>query len=105
MKNTFKIISGIACVMVVVFCLQWLGIINYRFFASKREDARREVFENTQSFVEAKRQAITKYYNEWRVANDENKAAIRMVVLQEFANFDLEYFSPTQRNWYNAITN
>lgn len=103
-KFIYPILTGFAIVF-VVFSLQWLGIVNYRFFEPKRENARREVYENTQSYVEGKRQAITKYYDEWRKADADNKAAIRMIVLQDFANFDTEHFTSTQFSWYNQIIN
>ena len=105
MKRSAIITAIIIGAILLLFSLQWLGIANYSFFAPKQEKARREVFENTQSYVEGKRQAITKYYDEWRTASDEDKPAIREIVLSEFANFDTNNLLPQQQKWYNEITN
>lgn len=104
MKVAFYAILGFIGVLVIVFGLNYLGLVNFRFFAPKYEDARRKVYENTQSYVEGKRQTLTKYYNEWRKSDPDEKSAIRAVVLQEFANFDTDKFTTKQREWYDDIT-
>lgn len=104
MKAALYSLLGIIAMVALVFGSNYFGLVNYRFFAPKYENARREVYENTQSYVEAKRQSITKYYDEYRKATPTDRLAIRQVVLQEFANFDTERFTPKQREWYNEIT-
>ncbi len=103
MKTTLYAILGLVCTLVLIFGLNYFGLVNFHFFAPKYENVKREVFENTQSYVEGKRQALTKHYNEWRKADNTNKEAIRMVVLQEFANFDTKLFTTEQLKWYNEI--
>lgn len=102
--KVLKIIGIIISILVIIFLLQYLLIGNMSFFNPKIENTKREVYENTQSYVEGKRQAITKYYQEWKFSKSDNdKETIKQVVLQEFANFDLDKLSPTQRDWYNEI--
>lgn len=54
MKEFFAFIliglSGLAIAAFLFFVLQTAGLANYRFFAPKFEDARRQVFEGTQSY-------------------------------------------------------
>jgi hypothetical protein len=76
-----------------LFALMWIvqgnDFFMYKFFAPKYEDARREVFENTQSYVEGKRQDLVKYRLEYmRAKTDEEKSALKYTIVQEFANFD-----------------
>lgn len=104
MKIFLKFILGLVLFTSLIFGLQYLGIMNFKFFAPKYENARREVYENTQSYVEAKRQAITKYYNEWRKGDQADKDALRSIVLQDFANFNLEYLTTQQKGWYEQMT-
>lgn len=104
MKALLYSLLGFVVVLAIVFVLNVLGLVSFRFFAPKYENARREVYENTQSYVEAKRQAITKYYNEYRKALPADKLSIRAIVLQEFANFDTEKLTTKQQEWYNEIT-
>lgn len=103
MKKVFYVIASLVTMLALVFGLNYFGLVSFRFFAPKYENAKREVFENTQSFVEGKRQSLTKHYNEWRKSNDDAKSAIRMVVMQEFANFDTKQFTDTQLDWYNQM--
>lgn len=103
MKKVLCALAGLMAVLAFVFGLNYFGLVSFRFFAPKYENAKREVFEQTQSFVEGKRQSLTKHYNEWRKSDAEEKAAIRIVVLQEFANFDTKLFTDTQLEWYNQM--
>lgn len=104
MKAVLYSFLGLIVMLVLGFSLNYFGLVNFRIFAPEYENARREVYENAQSFVEAKRQAITKYYNEFRHSDANEKSAIRSIVLQEFANFDVEKFTAQQREWYDVIT-
>lgn len=99
-----SILIGLALIVGVVWGGNMLGLWSYSFFAPKYENARRNVFENTQSYVEGKRQSITKYYDEYRRSDSTDKTVIRQLVLQDFANFNLDYLTPVQRQWYNEIT-
>lgn len=103
MRLFANLLATIVLVVAIIFGLNYLGLANFRFFAPKYENAKREVYENTQSYVEGKRQAITKHYNEWRKADSAEKNAIRAVVLQEFANFDIDKLTPAQYEWYKQI--
>ncbi len=104
MKAFIGILVGILLLFATLFGLQYLGIMNYKFFAPKKENARREVFENTQSYVQAKRQALTKYYTEWMKADSVGQEVIKTLVLQEFANFDVEKLSQSQKDWLGMMT-
>jgi hypothetical protein len=73
----------------IIFWLQYLNLTSYQFFAPKYENARREVFENTQSYTEWKRQELSKYIYEYKLTKDEDrKSALRFIILQSSANID-----------------
>lgn len=103
MKAVMYSLLGLISVLALTFGLNYFGLVQFRFFAPKYENARREVFENTQSYVEAKRQSITKHFDEFRKASADDKVAIRAMVLQEFANFDTELLTTQQQVWYKEI--
>lgn len=66
-----------------------VGLWNIQFWGVKKEDAKREVFEQTQSYVESKRQDLLKLYTEYNKAEtDQERAAIKYVVQEQFANVD-----------------
>lgn len=91
-----------ALMFALIFLGNLYGLESFKFFAPKYEDARRNVFENTQSYVEGKRQEIAKLKYEYARSSDETeKAAIRAMVRQVSANLDLSKLSPELRNFVN----
>jgi hypothetical protein len=68
----------------------WIGVHQTKTIFKAKEDARREVFEQTQSYVEGKRQEALKLYKEYLNASDDEKEAIKEIVSLSFANFDEE---------------
>ena len=61
-KTILITLASMVLLFVVLFGLQYIGVVNYKFFAPKYQDAQREVFENTQSYNEGKRQDFYTYY-------------------------------------------
>ena len=55
----------------------------------KMEEVRREVFENTKSYKEGKKQDLVKYYHEYKLAKtQEERDAISSVIQLSFADVD-----------------
>jgi len=91
MKNVLIILVVLLVGLGVIFGVSYFGLFQYKFFAPKYEKARREVFENTQSYVEGKRQEIIKYKLEYDLADTEqDKNALKYTILQTTANLDLD---------------
>ena len=88
-----------------LFVGQYFAWWNLSFFGPKVENTRREIFENTQSYVESRRQALTKYYREFCQSDNESKCAIRDLMLQDFANFEISRLTETQKKWYDEMAN
>lgn len=66
-----------------------LGFLSY--FKPKRQNIEREVFKNTNSFVEGKIQELSNHYSEYLKSSEEkDKEAIKNVVSFKFSNFDIE---------------
>jgi hypothetical protein len=70
------------------FGLGWINVGYTNTVGKAQQNAERHVFEQTQSYVEGKRQELVKYHHEWMTANKDDKEAIEAVVRQSFANFD-----------------
>jgi len=78
--------------LIVILILGW-GIGFYelewmKFFNPRKENIRREVFENTKSYTHGKIQDLAKYYEEYQKADD--KEAIASLIKMRFAEFDAE---------------
>lgn len=89
MKTFLGIPLAVAAVIATVFLLGLLGLGYYQFFGPRYENVRREVFENTQSYVQGKIQDLAKYHDEHQRADTQDgKDAIRFLIQNRFAEFD-----------------
>ncbi len=88
MKNIFITIGFIVGFVVLIFAANEFEIFGTSFWGVRKENARREVFEQTQSYVEGKRQELIKLHHEWNKATSEDKLAIEATIRMSFANFD-----------------
>jgi len=91
--NTLKIVGlsllGLVVIIALNFAFGWVDVGYTKTVGKAKENARREVFEQSQSYVEGKRQELTKYRLEYQRTKDSTeKEAIRQTILQSFANFD-----------------
>jgi hypothetical protein len=71
------------------FVLGLYGLAWFKFFEPKRENIRREIFENTQSYVHGKIQDLAKYKDEYDSLTDPgDQEALRQIIILRFAEFD-----------------
>lgn len=93
MKTFFQVFGIFVGVIAFIFLMSFIGnamgLFNVSFWGTKHENARRQVFEQTQSYVEGKRQELIKYHHEWVMAKDDDtKKVIETTIRSGFANFD-----------------
>jgi hypothetical protein len=70
----------------------------------KREQVRRETFENSKSYIEGKAQELTKYRLEYELQQDSiAKQTIKRTILQSFANFNLELLNEDDRQFIKSL--
>jgi hypothetical protein len=81
--------------LALIFLLGLFGLGYYKFFGSKEENIRREIFENTQSYVHGKVQDLAKYYDEYnRAESSDSRETIRQLIIVRFAEFDESKIKP-----------
>lgn len=90
--------------MLFVFALTMvgnaLGLFSYRLWAPEREEARREVYEETPSFVHGKRQYLTRLHMEWQRAQSEGaRGAICSAARHEASTLDPKHLTETLSDW------
>jgi len=88
MKITFSVIGVILGLFLLIFLANEFSIFGTKFWGVRKENARREVYEQTQSYVEGKRQELVKYHHEWIKASSDDRIAIEATIRASFANFD-----------------
>ena len=88
MRTTLIVIGSIIGLFLLIFLANEFSIFGTKFWGVRQQNARREVFENTQSYVEGKRQELIKLHHEWNKASADDKIAIESTIRMNFANFD-----------------
>ncbi len=87
MKAWQGLLIGVVVLALPVFLgLYELGL--FKFLEPKRENVRREVFENTKSYLHGAQQDLGKYFNEYQSASEDEKEAIRITIQMRFAELD-----------------
>jgi hypothetical protein len=74
------------------YAFGWIGVHQTKTIYKAKENAKREVFEQTQSYVEGKRQSALKYYKEYLSADESQKLGLKSIISQDFANFDEDQY-------------
>lgn len=88
----------------LTYAFGWFGVGYTKTVGKAQENANREVFEQTQSYVEGKRQELTKLrleYEEDTLKTD--KEALRRMILSDFANFDESKLPPDLDNFLQSL--
>ena len=100
-KIIFSVVGVFVGSLAILFVLELVGLGLFKFFEPKRENIKREIFENTQSCTHGKIQDLAKYYEEYSKANSENsKETIRQLIIIRFAEFDgAKITSPKLKNF------
>jgi hypothetical protein len=92
MKPWATITLSVIGLFLLIFLANEFEIFGVKFWGVRKENARREVFEQTQ------RQELVKYHHEWVNASDEDKKAIESTIRQSFANFDKDKITDPDLN-------
>lgn len=83
----------------------WYEVWKTKTVKKAQEDANREVFEQTQSYVEGKRQELIKIRFEYETASDSiTKVALQKMVVHQTANIkDLSIFDEDLQWWIKTM--
>lgn len=75
------------CVTLGVLALDYTGLMWTSFIGTKREDVRREIYENTRSFQDGKHQELNKLYFEHAKADETGKSAVCATVRHSMSGY------------------
>lgn len=109
MKTGLKVFAVFALISAFTLGLRIYGgyadALVTRTAGKAKQNSERVVFEQTQSYVQGKRQEASKLYKEWKLADSlEDKRAIEEVVRIQFSNFDIDKLDgPVYTFVYNSL--
>ena len=87
-----RVAGWLIAVVLVLMVINFIGtggdLAIYRFWAPKQENAKRVVFENTQSYVQGKTEHLTELQLDYSTADGSQKKMLRNVILREASTVD-----------------
>lgn len=102
-----RLVLGALMIMAGVYVLGFIAtggdLVIYRFWAPKQENARREVFENTQSYVQGKTDYINALRLDYQGAEGVQKEALRRTILTEAGNVDISSLPVDLRSFVASL--
>lgn len=87
----------------MVFILTGTDLPFYRYFAPKREAARREVFEETKSYNQGMVQELDNMRFEWVKADDAHKQALGSIILHRAADYPEDRMPADLRDFIRSL--
>lgn len=103
MKTWQAIVLGIVGFFALIVLVNEFEIAGVKLWGVRKENARREVFEESQSYVEGKRQDLIKYHHEWVNASPDDKIAIEFTIREAFSQFNEDKHLADQPDLYNFL--
>jgi len=103
-----RAILTIIAIMAGLFAIGFIAtggdLAMYRFWAPKQENAKRVVFENTQSYVQGKQEYISRLRYQYQMSEPgAQHEALRQLILSEAANVDNSKLSPDVQSFLRSI--
>ncbi len=103
MKRVFIYIGVVVLFVIGVLILDLTGLAWTSFIGPKRENIRREIFEETKSYNEGKEQDLIRYRLQYLKAEGKEKEAIGSTIRMMFADYDEEKLSVELRDFLKEI--
>ena len=103
-----RIILGLLATVVVLAVLGFVAtggdLATYKFWAPKRANAEREVFQNTQGFVQGKQEYLSRLeYNYQTAQTPDEKAGLKTLILSEASTVDNTKLTPELQNFISSL--
>jgi hypothetical protein len=106
MKIALSVIAGIIVVFGLVFLIGYTNVFYTHTVGKAQQNANREVFEQTQSYIEGKRQELVKLHHEWVKSDADGKKDIEATIRVSFANFNQDnIIDPDMHSFLHSIMN
>jgi len=88
MKLGFALIGGILLMVVLGLALELGGVAWYSFIEPKKENAKRKVFENTESYIAGSEADLGKMYGEYMKGDASTKRIISEQIKMRYPNLE-----------------
>ena len=107
MKNgvilVIVVLAVVVGIAVLSFAATGYGFAMFRFWAPKYENVKREVFENTQSYVQGKVSYLTTLQLSYATATGDERKALRTTILREASTIPAEKLPGDLAGFINGL--
>lgn len=103
MRAIFITIVCVIGFIALMFLLQLGGLVNYKFFATKYENARREVYEETKSYNDGVVRELQNFMIEYYTHDEVGKQALKSVILHRAADYPTERLPKDVQRFINKL--
>ena len=95
---------GITLVLLpLIGALGYISYLAYSFYAPKYEQVRYDTFKQSQTYNDGMLRDLQDLQMEYTKANDEQKAALKAIILHRFAVYDVDRLPPDLQSFYNSL--
>ena len=102
-KGILAGIGGLILFLALCFGLNLFGLANYSFFAPKYRAVDAQVFKESEQYNDGMIRDLENLKMEYTKANDEQKAALRAIVVHRFSVYDIDLLPNDLQVFYNSI--
>jgi len=88
---------------VLVIGGSYIGYLAYSFYAPRMEKVRYDTFKQSQAYNDGMIRDLENLKMEYTKANDEQKAALRAIVVHRFSVYDIDLLPNDLQVFYNSI--
>lgn len=87
----------------LAFGLRGLGLVNFQFWGTKEEAARRDIFEESKAYRDGMNQELRNMQMQYVQADAGHKAALRSIILHRVAGFPAEALQPDLASFVSSL--
>ena len=102
-KVALSAAGAIVLVFIFTFALTGMDLASFRFWAPQYRDAQREVFQNSQAYVQGKVSHLTRLRLSYESTEGPQREALRRQIIVEASEVDSRHLPPELVNFIQAI--
>lgn len=104
-KILFGSIGATIATLALLFGLAYLSYLGYAFFAPKYRAVDSKVFYESEQYNQGMIRDLSELQRQYVTANEEDKAALRPVILHRFSVYPTEKMPVDLREFYELVKN
>jgi hypothetical protein len=102
-KAIFAAIGGLIGLLALGFFLNYIGLMQYGFFAPKVRAIDNQVFKESEQYNDGMVRDLENLQLEYINADQAHKDALRAITLHRFSVYPEDKMPPNLRNFYNEL--